>query len=80
MALSAREQTVLDAIARQFAAEDPALVKSLTEHGDGAVTAERIVSSRDLWPVALIAVCLAVFTAVLVMTGSPHPLPNAVIR
>ncbi|MBB5077023.1 DUF3040 domain-containing protein [Nonomuraea endophytica] len=80
MALSAREQTVLDAIARQLAVEDPALVKDLSEHGSGVVTAERIPQAWDAWPVALIALCLAVFTVVLLLSGSPSDLPHAVIR
>ncbi|WP_327085895.1 DUF3040 domain-containing protein [Nonomuraea sp. NBC_01738] len=80
MALSSRDQSVLDAIARQIAADDPALVRDLSEHGDGVVTAERIHSTWDAWPVALIAICLAVFTVVLLLAGSPHSLPHTAIR
>ncbi|MFI6497475.1 DUF3040 domain-containing protein [Nonomuraea typhae] len=80
MALSAREQSVLDAIARQFADEDPALVKDLSEHGRGTVTAERVPGAFDAWPVALIAVCLAVFTLVLLLSGTAGDVPHVVIR
>ncbi|MFD1937848.1 DUF3040 domain-containing protein [Nonomuraea mangrovi] len=75
MSLSARERQILDAIARQFAAEEPALARGFSEHGRGRVTAERITAERskgrwEAWPVALIAVCLAVFAVVLLLSGN----------
>jgi hypothetical protein len=77
MALSAREQAELDAIARRIRTEEPALAARLAAHGDDADTR----SARELWPVALIAVCLAVFTVVLALsTGSPDVLTQTVIR
>ncbi|MEV4064760.1 DUF3040 domain-containing protein [Nonomuraea dietziae] len=72
MALSERERQVLDGIARQFAADDPALARSFSEHGKGPVTAERIAGRWDAWPAALIAVCLALFALVLILSGSPQ--------
>ncbi|MFI6596827.1 DUF3040 domain-containing protein [Nonomuraea sp. NPDC050536] len=77
MALSARERSVLNAIARQIISEDPRLARDLSEHGRGAVTAERIPSGRGSWPILLIAVCLAVFAVTLLVSGgsgsSTHP-------
>lgn len=70
MSLSARERQILDAIARQFATEEPALARGFSEHGRGRVTAERIKGRWDAWPVALIAVCLAVFAVVLLLSGN----------
>ncbi|MEU6997660.1 DUF3040 domain-containing protein [Nonomuraea sp. NPDC046570] len=69
-ALTARERTALDAIARQLADDDPALVRSLSEHGSGMVTAERITSRWDAWPVALLAICLAIFAFALLLTSN----------
>ena len=80
MALSEREKSVLDAIARQFASEDPVLARDLSEHGDGAVTAERIPSPWDAWPVLLIAICLAVFAFALLMSGTPDTVSHGTIR
>ncbi|NUR91956.1 MAG: DUF3040 domain-containing protein [Nonomuraea sp.] len=80
MGLSARERSALDAIARQFSAEEPVLARDLAEHGDGAVTSERIVQPWDAWPVLLIAVCLAVFALALLMSGTPDTLSHASIR
>ncbi|MEV0584759.1 DUF3040 domain-containing protein [Nonomuraea sp. NPDC050310] len=80
MALSARDQSVLEAIAGQLRADDPAFARRFSEHGDGEVTSERIVSSRELWPVALIVVCLAVFAAAMIVAGSPESLPHVVTR
>lgn len=72
MALSAQDRRTLEAMAAQFAADDPGLVRSLSEHGGSAmVTAERISSRWDAWPVALMAVCLAAFALTLVITGTP---------
>lgn len=72
MALSAQDRRTLDAIAAHFAADDPVFVRSLSEHGGSAlVTAERITSRWDAWPVALMAVCLAAFALTLVLTGTP---------
>ncbi|MER6576701.1 DUF3040 domain-containing protein [Nonomuraea sp. NPDC001023] len=71
MALSARERSVLKAIARQVRDEDPELYAAMSRHGAPASLA---------WPLALMALCLAVFAVVLLLTGSPDPLPHAVIR
>ncbi|GAA2384129.1 DUF3040 domain-containing protein [Nonomuraea africana] len=72
MALSDRERQVLDGIARQLAMEDPAFARSFAEHGEGLATAERGAGRRDTWPAALIAVCLALFAVVLLVSGSPR--------
>ncbi|MET9339774.1 MULTISPECIES: DUF3040 domain-containing protein [unclassified Nonomuraea] len=72
MSLSARERKILDAIARQLATEEPALVRGFAEHGRGPVTAERINGRWEAWPVALIAVCMAVFAVVLLVSGNPR--------
>ncbi|NRQ37652.1 DUF3040 domain-containing protein [Nonomuraea sp. NN258] len=70
MALSAHERAALDAIARHLGDSDPTLVRSLAEHGEGEVTAERLPSLWDGWP-ALIAVVLAAFSLLLLFAGSP---------
>ncbi|MER6945696.1 DUF3040 domain-containing protein [Nonomuraea sp. NPDC000554] len=80
MALSARERSVLDGVARQVRAEDPTLAQDLSEHGSGAVTSERIPSLWEAWPVALVAVALVAFALTLLLTGSPETLPHPVIR
>ncbi|GAA0931249.1 DUF3040 domain-containing protein [Nonomuraea longicatena] len=81
MALSAREQAELDAIARRIRAEEPALAARLAAHDEDADADADTRSARELWPVALIAVCLAVFTVALALsTGSPDPLTQTVIR
>lgn len=73
MALSAQDRRTLDAIAAQITADDPTLVRSLSEHGGSAmVTAERITSRWDAWPVAAMAVCMAVFALTLILTGTPQ--------
>ncbi|MEU5866266.1 MULTISPECIES: DUF3040 domain-containing protein [unclassified Nonomuraea] len=71
MALSAREQSVLKAIARQVRQEDPELFAAMSRHGAPASLA---------WPLALMALCLAVFAVVLLLTGSPDTLPHPAIR
>lgn len=69
MALSAQDRRTLDAIATQLVADDPELVRGLSELGGATVvTAERITSRWDAWPVAAMAICLAVFALTLVMT------------
>jgi len=71
MALSARERSALKAIARQIRQEDPELFHAMSRHGAPASLA---------WPVALMAICLAVFAVVLLATGSPDTLPHPAIR
>ncbi|NUT10285.1 MAG: DUF3040 domain-containing protein [Nonomuraea sp.] len=71
MALSARERSALKAIARQVRQEDPELFRAMSRHGAPASLA---------WPLALMAVCLAVFAFVLLTTGSPGTLPHPAIR
>ncbi|GGS86606.1 DUF3040 domain-containing protein [Nonomuraea spiralis] len=71
MALSARDRSVLKAIARQVREEDPALFAAMSRHG---------ARSPLAWPVALMALCLAVFAVVLLLSGSPDALPHTVIR
>lgn len=80
MAMSAREKSALAAIARQITSEDPTLARDLSEHGSGAVTAERIPSGRENWPILLIALCLAVFALTLLMSGSSGTVSHPAIR
>jgi hypothetical protein len=71
MALSERERSALESIARQVRNDDPDLFKAMSRHGEPHALA---------WPVALIAVCVAIFAVVLLTTGSPEALPKLVIR
>ncbi|MER7500073.1 DUF3040 domain-containing protein [Nonomuraea pusilla] len=80
MGLSAREQAVLEAIARRLKEDDPALVKRLSAFGARRAEAACSPSSHEGWPVALIAVCLAVFALVLLLSGSGNGLTNTSIR
>ncbi|MFI6477980.1 DUF3040 domain-containing protein [Nonomuraea sp. NPDC050663] len=68
MALTSREERKLRKIAAQLIAEDPILSRDLADHGRGSVNAERIPGRWDAWPIALLAVCLAVFAVTLTLT------------
>ncbi|MEU8249348.1 DUF3040 domain-containing protein [Nonomuraea sp. NPDC048916] len=82
MALSAREQQALDAIARRLRAEEPALAESLTELATGRTSVERGPSKPEGWPIALIAISLAVLSLALLyaLSGSPEPMAMPAIR
>lgn len=73
MALSAREQQALDAIARRMRADDPSFARRLATFGahDSAPAAPR----RRRWPVAVVVV-LMVVGLLLLPQGTAHGRPG----
>lgn len=87
MALSAREQSILDTIASQFRTDDPAFARLMSERlGErpdeqpGGTAAGHTVPSRQLWPLALLVTCLVIFAAAMVLAGSPVSLSHGLTR